>query len=102
MPAAASIAPPAVRVRSGDGARVWVRVVAPVSLCEIWSARQGQASVVEMDQVRGSDFLQLDVTAAPGGRLAHWLTGELRTAIGDGRLSVGARLPATRMLADQL
>ena len=57
---------------------------------------------VRVDQVRASDFLQLDAARAPAGRLADWLTGELRTAVADGRLPVGARLPATRTLADQL
>ncbi|PWU50997.1 GntR family transcriptional regulator [Micromonospora globispora] len=50
----------------------------------------------------GSDFLQLDVgEARPGGR-ADWLAARLRTAIADGRVPVGARLPASRVLAAEL
>ncbi|MBM0258652.1 hypothetical protein JNW89_19565, partial [Micromonospora sp. 4G55] len=33
----------------------------------------------------GSDFLQLDVGAAPPGGRADWLAGRLRAAIADGR-----------------
>ncbi|MGP4028222.1 MocR-like pyridoxine biosynthesis transcription factor PdxR [Actinomadura sp. 3N407] len=51
---------------------------------------------------RGSDFLQLDPADAPPGGLADWLARRLREAIGDGRLPVGARLPATRLLAAEL
>lgn len=50
----------------------------------------------------GSDFLQLDVKDAPAGALADWLAGQLRRAISDGRLPVGGRLPATRVLAADL
>ncbi|MFD0905457.1 MocR-like pyridoxine biosynthesis transcription factor PdxR [Actinomadura sediminis] len=50
----------------------------------------------------GADFLQLDVRDAPRGGLADWLAGRLRDAIADGRLPVGARLPATRTLAADL
>lgn len=50
----------------------------------------------------GSDFLQLDSSAAPSGKLAAWLAGELRAAISDGRLSVGDRLPSGRELAADL
>ncbi|WP_410644739.1 PLP-dependent aminotransferase family protein [Amycolatopsis sp. lyj-346] len=50
----------------------------------------------------GSDFLQLDVREAPPGGLADWLAGQLRTAIADGRLPVGGRLPASRVLAAEL
>jgi GntR family transcriptional regulator / MocR family aminotransferase len=50
----------------------------------------------------GSDFLQLDKADAPSGGLSLWLTGRLRLAIGDGRLPVGSRLPATRVLAEEL
>ncbi|MFD0534206.1 PLP-dependent aminotransferase family protein [Actinomadura luteofluorescens] len=51
---------------------------------------------------RGSDFLQLDPADAPPGGLADWLAGRLRDAVADGRLPVGARLPATRVLAAEL
>ncbi|MEU4246753.1 PLP-dependent aminotransferase family protein [Amycolatopsis sp. NPDC026612] len=50
----------------------------------------------------GSDFLQLDVRAAPPGGRADWLAGQLRAAIADGRLPVGGRLPASRVLAAEL
>ncbi|KUO09747.1 PLP-dependent aminotransferase family protein [Streptomyces sp. DSM 15324] len=50
----------------------------------------------------GSDFLQLDIgQAPPGGRIA-WLAEQLRCAVADGRLPVGARLPASRVLAEEL
>ncbi|MGD3106452.1 PLP-dependent aminotransferase family protein [Streptomyces sp. YGL11-2] len=50
----------------------------------------------------GSDFLQLRVADAPAGGLSDWLAGELRRAISDGRLPVGSRLPATRVLSAEL
>jgi len=52
--------------------------------------------------ISGSDFLQLDVGDAPGGGMSGWLAGRLRLAISDGRLPVGSRLPATRVLAGEL
>ncbi|KAB2371718.1 MocR-like pyridoxine biosynthesis transcription factor PdxR [Actinomadura montaniterrae] len=52
--------------------------------------------------ITGSDFLQLDTAEAPPGGLAAWLARRLREAIGDGRLPVGSRLPATRVLAADL
>ncbi|MGW2460525.1 aminotransferase-like domain-containing protein [Streptomyces sp. NPDC001761] len=51
---------------------------------------------------RGSDFLQLAVADVPAGGKAEWLTGRLRQAIADGRLTVGSRLPPTRVLAAEL
>ncbi|MQA81868.1 MAG: aminotransferase class I/II-fold pyridoxal phosphate-dependent enzyme [Streptosporangiales bacterium] len=50
----------------------------------------------------GSDFLHLDVAEAPPGGRADWLAERLRLAIADGRLPVGSRLPATRVLAEEL
>ncbi|MFC0626634.1 aminotransferase-like domain-containing protein [Kribbella deserti] len=50
----------------------------------------------------GSDFLQLTPDEAPAGGLADWLAASLRTAIADGRLPIGSRLPATRVLAADL
>lgn len=50
----------------------------------------------------GSDFLQLNIEEAPPGGLADWLARRLRAAISDGRLPVGGRLPATRVLAGEL
>jgi GntR family transcriptional regulator/MocR family aminotransferase len=54
------------------------------------------------ESITGADFLQLDRAAAPAGGLTGWLTGQLRQAIADGRLPVGVRLPASRVLADEL
>ncbi|MFF9159139.1 PLP-dependent aminotransferase family protein [Streptomyces longwoodensis] len=50
----------------------------------------------------GSDFLQLDIADAPPGGLTAWLADRLRSAIADGRLPVGTRLPASRVLAEEL
>ncbi|MGV9267881.1 MocR-like pyridoxine biosynthesis transcription factor PdxR [Kitasatospora sp. NPDC003701] len=50
----------------------------------------------------GADFLQLDAADAPPGRLADWLAHRLREAVADGRLPAGSRLPATRVLAEEL
>ncbi|MEV1332939.1 PLP-dependent aminotransferase family protein [Micromonospora costi] len=50
----------------------------------------------------GSDFLHLDIAAAPTGGRAAWLADRLRDAIADGRIAVGARLPASRVLAADL
>ncbi|MFI0785262.1 PLP-dependent aminotransferase family protein [Streptomyces lydicus] len=49
-----------------------------------------------------SDFLQLDMGDAPTGGRAEWLAGQLRRAVADGRLPVGSKLPATRVLAAEL
>jgi GntR family transcriptional regulator/MocR family aminotransferase len=51
---------------------------------------------------RGSDFLQLDIGEAPSGARAEWLAERLREAVADGRLPLGSRLPATRVLAEEL
>lgn len=51
---------------------------------------------------RGSDFLQLDPGAAPPRDRVGWLADELRRAVQDGRLGLGSRLPATRILAAEL
>lgn len=50
----------------------------------------------------GADFLQLDPAHAPSGSLTAWLAEAVREAVSDGRLAPGDRLPATRVLADQL
>jgi GntR family transcriptional regulator / MocR family aminotransferase len=50
----------------------------------------------------GSDFLQLNTGEAPAGGLSTWLADRLRQAISDGRLPLGSRLPATRVLAADL
>lgn len=50
----------------------------------------------------GADFLQLDIGDAPAGGRSDWLARQLRLAVADGRLPVGSRLPATRVLAAEL
>jgi GntR family transcriptional regulator/MocR family aminotransferase len=50
----------------------------------------------------GSDFLQLNTDDAPAGGLSDWLARQLRLAVSDGRLPIGSRLPATRVLAGEL
>ncbi|WP_150462955.1 MocR-like pyridoxine biosynthesis transcription factor PdxR [Nesterenkonia ebinurensis] len=50
----------------------------------------------------GSDFLQLDPSQTPRNGRTAWLAERLRAAITDGTLGVGARLPATRVLAADL
>ncbi|PUB29721.1 GntR family transcriptional regulator/MocR family aminotransferase [Promicromonospora sp. AC04] len=50
----------------------------------------------------GADFLQLDPAQARPGSLTAWLAEAVRGAVADGRLAPGDRLPATRVLADQL
>ncbi len=51
---------------------------------------------------RGADFLQLRATSVGPRGLTEWLVGALRTAISDGRLPPGSRLPSTRALAEDL
>jgi GntR family transcriptional regulator/MocR family aminotransferase len=56
-----------------------------------------------MDQdAAGADFLLLDPATAPARRLTDWLMNALRSAIDDGRLTPGSRLPPTRALAGDL
>ena len=50
----------------------------------------------------GADFLQLNPASAPARGLTGWLADAIRAAIIDGRLRVGATLPATRVLAEDL
>jgi GntR family transcriptional regulator/MocR family aminotransferase len=50
----------------------------------------------------GADFLQLNIDAAPAGGRSEWLARQLRLAVSDGRLPVGSKLPATRVLAGDL
>ncbi|UKY51650.1 PLP-dependent aminotransferase family protein [Streptomyces inhibens] len=59
-------------------------------------------SISSSASVGSSDFLQLDIGDAPAGGRSDWLARELRRAIADGRLPVGSRLPATRVLAADL
>lgn len=50
----------------------------------------------------GSDFLNLDPSAAPAGGRTAWLADQLRSAIANGALAPGTRLPASRVLAGEL
>ncbi|TCP43857.1 GntR family transcriptional regulator/MocR family aminotransferase [Tamaricihabitans halophyticus] len=50
----------------------------------------------------GADFLSLDPGAAPARGRTAWLAQRLRTAIADGTLAPGTRLPASRALAADL
>ncbi len=50
----------------------------------------------------GADFLQLDPDHAPRGGRVVWLTERLRAAIAEGTLAPGVRLPASRVLAEEL
>lgn len=50
----------------------------------------------------GSDFLHLDPSTAPARGRTNWLVDRLRSAMADGTLAPGARLPATRVLAEDL
>ncbi|MFC8034886.1 GntR family transcriptional regulator, partial [Streptomyces griseoincarnatus] len=50
----------------------------------------------------GSDFLQLRADDVPADGKADWLARQVRLAITGRRLTVGSRLPATRLLAAEL
>ncbi|MFC7265823.1 MocR-like pyridoxine biosynthesis transcription factor PdxR [Streptomyces lutosisoli] len=63
---------------------------------------RGEATGSGVVGASGSDFLQLDIGDAPFGGRAEWLAERLRRAISDGRLPLGSRLPATRVLAAEL
>jgi GntR family transcriptional regulator/MocR family aminotransferase len=56
----------------------------------------------ERSKGAGADFLQLDAGEAPAGGMSDWLAQRLRDAISDGRLPLGSRLPASRVLAAEL
>lgn len=63
---------------------------------------EGSIGAAGVTAAGASDFLQLDMGDAPAGGRADWLAGQLRRAIADGRLPVGSKLPATRVLAAEL
>jgi GntR family transcriptional regulator / MocR family aminotransferase len=63
---------------------------------------EAQRSKSRTQPAPGADFLALDVSDAPPGRLAGWLAGQLRLAIADGRLPLGGKLPPSRLLAAEL
>ncbi|GHC67738.1 MocR-like pyridoxine biosynthesis transcription factor PdxR [Streptomyces flavofungini] len=52
--------------------------------------------------VAASDFLQLNPAEAPRGGMSDWLARQIRRAVAEGLLPAGSRLPATRVLADEL
>ncbi|MFI2613462.1 PLP-dependent aminotransferase family protein [Streptomyces sp. NPDC018584] len=66
------------------------------------SITTGGADIGHARTTSSSDFLQLDPREAPRGGLGDWLARRIREAIADGRLTTGARLPATRTLAAEL
>ncbi|MFI2209367.1 PLP-dependent aminotransferase family protein [Streptomyces sp. NPDC020141] len=59
-------------------------------------------SAFDRSKAAGSDFLHLAIGEAPTGGKSDWLAGRIRRALADGRLPVGSRLPATRILAAEL
>ena len=63
---------------------------------------RAKSSLLKGAKLAGVDFLQLDPARAGPRGLTAWLTEQLRAGIADGRLPVGARLPATRELAAEL
>jgi GntR family transcriptional regulator/MocR family aminotransferase len=60
------------------------------------------AAGTDSSKLSGSDFLQLNIAAAPAGGRADLLARELRNAIADRRLGTGTTLPASRVLAAEL
>ena len=65
--------------------------------------KRTKVSLQKMDQVAiGADFLLLDPATAPARGLTDWLVNALRSAIDDGRMGPGSRLPATRALSADL
>ncbi|MGQ0840876.1 MocR-like pyridoxine biosynthesis transcription factor PdxR [Actinokineospora sp.] len=60
-----------------------------------------ERSIAPFDD-RSITFLHLNAAAVAPGGLSDWLARQLRLAISAGRLPVGARLPATRVLAGEL
>jgi GntR family transcriptional regulator/MocR family aminotransferase len=63
---------------------------------------RAKTGAFERTIVSGADFLQLDASGVPRGGRTAWLVDALRAAISDGRLAVGDRLPASRVLAAEL
>lgn len=55
-----------------------------------------------MARMTGSDFLNLDPVGAPVRGRTAWLAEQLRAAIAAGTLAPGTRLPASRVLAEDL
>lgn len=50
----------------------------------------------------GADFLQLHTLDVPRGQRVAWLVDQVRTALRDGRVEHGTRMPPTRALAEEL
>jgi GntR family transcriptional regulator/MocR family aminotransferase len=87
--------------RTGRNALRFKGVGRPV--CRPWLAADASADHAPASGAAvGSDFLQLDIGQAPPGGRTAWLADRLRSAIADGRLPVGTRLPASRALAEEL
>jgi GntR family transcriptional regulator/MocR family aminotransferase len=63
---------------------------------------RAKTALMKGTKIAGSDFLQLDPAQARPGDLTAWLAESVRSAVSDGRLAPGDRLPATRVLAEQL
>src|SRR5690606_12204804 len=94
--------PRATGVRSRRGVAVRHRgALTPRGTMGTVSEVEGTAAG-PVPSAHGSDFLQLRPEDAPAGGKADWLAERLRQAIGDRRLTVGSRLPATRVLAAEL
>jgi GntR family transcriptional regulator/MocR family aminotransferase len=72
-------------------------------LAQRWSDIQLPIWAYQVDQTaRGADFLQRNPATVPTRGLTSWLVDEVRSAIADGRLAPGSRLPATSILATDL
>lgn len=50
----------------------------------------------------GTNFLQLHTRDVPRGRRVAWLVSQVRTALREGRVETGTRMPPTRALAEEL
>src|SRR5580700_5072423 len=88
-----------VLVRIGRTGQVWSVTAQAGAIRFAFDSGVGTA---EVQVSGGADFLQLSPASAPARGLTSWLADAIRDAIIDGRLRVGAHLPATRVLADEL
>ncbi len=61
-----------------------------------------RSKTAAVDGSNATDFLHLSIADIRRGDRCESLTTQLRQAIIDGRLATGARLPASRVLADEL
>ncbi|MEU7099736.1 PLP-dependent aminotransferase family protein [Streptomyces longwoodensis] len=91
------------REASVEGSKPPARAAATATVRSAAATQTGAGSRPSRPGVTlGSDFLQLDIADAPPGGRTAWLADRLRSAIADGRLPVGTRLPASRVLAEEL